>query len=45
MSVGIARARLPLAVALALAFGLMLLTALTVVLGLVFYAGAATRAS
>ena len=41
MSVGIARARLPLAVALALAFGLMLLTALTVVLGLVFYAGAA----
>lgn len=38
---GIARARLPLAVALALAFGLMLLAALAVVLGLAFYAGTA----
>ncbi len=37
----ITRARLPLAVALALAFGLMLLAALAVVLGLAFYAGTA----
>ena len=38
---GISRARLPLAVALALAFGLMLLAAQAVVLGLAFYAGTA----
>jgi adenylate cyclase len=38
---GIARARLPLAAALALAFGLMLLTTLAVVLSLAFYAGTA----
>ena len=35
------RARLPLAVALALAFGLMLVAALASVLGLAFYAGTA----
>lgn len=38
---GLTRARLPLAVALTLAFGLMLVTALASVLGLAFYAGAA----
>lgn len=38
---GLARARLPLAVALSLAFGLMLVAALAGVLGLVFYAGTA----
>ncbi len=41
VTLGMARARLPLAAALALAFGLMLLTALAVVLGVAFYAGAA----
>ena len=41
VTLGIARARLPLAVALALAFGLMLLVAQAVVLGLAFYAGTA----
>jgi adenylate cyclase len=38
---GLARARLPLAVALALAFGLMMVIALGSVLGLAFYAGTA----
>jgi class 3 adenylate cyclase len=38
---GLARARLPLAVALALAFGLMMVAALGSVLGLAFYAGTA----
>lgn len=42
---GITRARLPLAVALSLAFGLMLMAALAAELGLAFYAGTAnTRA-
>ncbi len=38
---GLTRARLPLAVALALAFGLMMVVALGSVLGLAFYAGTA----
>ena len=38
---GLTRARLPLAVALALAFGLMMIVALGSVLGLSFYAGTA----
>jgi adenylate cyclase len=38
---GITRARLPLAVALAMVFGLMMVTALASVLGLAFYAGTA----
>ncbi|HEX6015531.1 MAG TPA: adenylate/guanylate cyclase domain-containing protein [Geminicoccaceae bacterium] len=38
---GITRARLPLAVALAMAFGLMMVMALASVLGLAFYAGTA----
>ncbi|MEK0085860.1 adenylate/guanylate cyclase domain-containing protein [Benzoatithermus flavus] len=38
---GITRARLPLAVVLSLTFGLMLMAALAIVLGLAFYAGTA----
>jgi class 3 adenylate cyclase len=40
-ALGLARVRVPLAVALSLAFGLMLVAALGGVLGLAFYAGAA----